>query len=112
MNICRGNKALKKPQLVPFMVKMVDQSKVQLVGLIRNLKIDLARCTFKILVIVLQMEDTLEAYLMFLGRPWLNQAKVHHDWGYNTLTIMANQNNDIEYKEMNNGTPFPKTLQS
>jgi len=49
---------------------------------------------------------------MFLGRPWLNQAKVHHDWGYNTLTIMANQNNDIEYKEMNNGTPFPKTLQS
>jgi hypothetical protein len=58
------------------------------------------------------MEDTLEAYLMFLGRPWLKQAKVHHDWGYNTLTIMANQNNDIEYKETNNGTPFPKTLQS
>jgi hypothetical protein len=36
------------------------------------------------------MEDTLEAYLMFLRRPWLKQAKVHHDWGNNTLTIMAN----------------------
>jgi hypothetical protein len=36
------------------------------------------------------MEDTLEAYLMFLGRPWIKQAKSHHDWGNNILTIMVN----------------------
>jgi hypothetical protein len=44
---------LKKPQLTPFMVRMTNQRKVQLVGLIRNLKINLAGCTFKILLTVL-----------------------------------------------------------
>jgi hypothetical protein len=35
------------------------------------------------------MEDTLEAYLMLLGRPWLKQVKTHHDWGNNILTIIV-----------------------
>jgi hypothetical protein len=35
------------------------------------------------------MEDTLKAYLMFLGRPWLKQVKAHHDWGNNTLIIIV-----------------------
>jgi hypothetical protein len=35
------------------------------------------------------MEDTPKAYLMFLKRPWLKQAKSHHDWGNNTLTIIT-----------------------
>jgi len=74
---------------MPFMVRMADQKKVQPVRLIQNLKIDLARCTLKILVIVLQMEDTLEAYSMFLRNPWLKQAKSHHDWGNNILTIIV-----------------------
>jgi hypothetical protein len=80
---------LKKLQLAPFMVTMADQRKVQLVRLIQNLKINLARCTFQISIIVLQMEDIPKAYLMFLRRPWLKQAKVHHDWSNNTLTIIA-----------------------
>jgi len=29
------------------------------------------------------MDDTPKAYWMFLGRPWLKQAKAHHDWGDN-----------------------------
>jgi hypothetical protein len=39
---------------------------------------------------MLQMENIPEAYSMILGRPWLKQAKVHHDWGNNTLTIIVN----------------------
>jgi hypothetical protein len=35
------------------------------------------------------MENTLEAYSMFLEKPWLKQTKVHHDWGNNTVTIIA-----------------------
>jgi hypothetical protein len=35
------------------------------------------------------MEDTLEAYLMLLGWPWLKQAKTYHDCGNNTLTIIV-----------------------
>jgi hypothetical protein len=80
---------LKKPQLAPFMVKMTNQRKVQPIRLIQNLKIDSTWCTFKILVIVLKMENTLEAYSMFLEKPWLKQTKVHHDWGNNTVTIIA-----------------------
>jgi hypothetical protein len=33
------------------------------------------------------MEDTPNPYSMFLGRPWLKQAKVHYNWGNNILTI-------------------------
>jgi hypothetical protein len=35
------------------------------------------------------MEDTPEAYSMFLGRPWPKQAKAHHEWGNRTLTIIV-----------------------
>jgi hypothetical protein len=48
-------------------------------GLIRNLKINLAGCVYKILITVLKMENGIEAYSMFLGRPWLKQAKAHHN---------------------------------
>jgi hypothetical protein len=35
------------------------------------------------------MEDTTKAYSMFLGKLWLKRAKVHHDWGNNTLIIIV-----------------------
>jgi hypothetical protein len=35
------------------------------------------------------MEDTLRAYSMHLGWPWLKQTKGHHDQGNNTLTIIV-----------------------
>jgi hypothetical protein len=38
---------LKKPKPAPFVVRMVDHRKVQLVGLIKNLKIDLVGCEYK-----------------------------------------------------------------
>jgi hypothetical protein len=38
------------------------------------------------------MEDTPKAYLMFLGRPWLKQVKVYHDWGNNILRIIVDTN--------------------
>jgi hydrogenase maturation factor len=39
---------LRKLQLAPFVVRMVDQRKVQPIGLIRNLKLDLVGCEYKI----------------------------------------------------------------
>jgi hypothetical protein len=58
---------LKRLQLTPFWVQMVDQRKVRLIGLSRNLKINLVGCDYKISVIVLNMENGLEAYSMLLG---------------------------------------------
>ncbi len=74
---------------MPFMVRMAYQWKVQPARLTQNLKIDLVGCTFKISVIVLEMEDIPVVYSMFLGRPWLKQAKVHHDWGNNISTMIV-----------------------
>jgi hypothetical protein len=49
----RRKLGLKKLHSIPFMLKMVDERKVQLVGLIQNLKIKLEGCTFKNLIITL-----------------------------------------------------------
>jgi hypothetical protein len=55
---------LKMPMSTPFMVRIVDQRNVQPVRLIRNFKIKLARCTFKISITILYMEDIPEPYFM------------------------------------------------
>lgn len=70
-----------------FIVRMADQKKVRPLGLIKNLKIDLVGYVCKILVIILNMENGIEAYSMLLGRQWLKQRKSHHNWGDNILTI-------------------------
>ncbi len=44
-----------------------------------NLKIDLVGCEYKIFVIVLNMGNETETFSMFLGRPWLKQAKANHN---------------------------------
>jgi dsDNA-binding SOS-regulon protein len=44
----RKKLGLRKPEPTFFIVRVVDQKKVQLVELMRNLKIDLARCEYKI----------------------------------------------------------------
>jgi hypothetical protein len=35
------------------------------------------------------MEDTPKAYSTLSRRPSLKQAKAHHEWGNNTLTIIV-----------------------
>jgi hypothetical protein len=30
------------------------------------------------------------SYSMLIGRPWLKDAKMTHDWGNNTMTIHGN----------------------
>jgi hypothetical protein len=35
------------------------------------------------------MENGIEASSMLIGRPWLKQIKVHHNWGGNTFTIIS-----------------------
>jgi hypothetical protein len=54
---------------------------VQLVGLIRNLKIDLVGCEYKIFITMLNMGNETKTYSKLLGRPWLKHAKANHNWG-------------------------------
>jgi hypothetical protein len=39
--------------------------------------------------IVLQNSVVDSSYSMLLGRPWLREVKVAHDWGSNTVTIQG-----------------------
>jgi hypothetical protein len=80
---------LSKLQLALFVVQMANQRKVQPIGLIRNLKIDLA--IYKISIIVLNMENGVEVYSMLLGRPWLKQPKAHHNWDDNTFIVTSRE---------------------
>ncbi len=73
----RKKVGLRISQPIPFVVIMVEQRKVQPLGLIRNLKINLGSCVYKILVTTLNMEMGIEAYSMFMGRLWLKQTKAH-----------------------------------
>jgi hypothetical protein len=72
---------------------MVNQWKVHLIGLIKNLKINLACCDYKISITMLNMENGVEAYSMLLGHPWLKLAKAHHNWCDNTFIIISSEQN-------------------
>ncbi len=43
----------------------------------------------KISIMVSNMENGIEVYFVLLGRLSLKQAKIHHSWGDNTLTIIS-----------------------
>jgi hypothetical protein len=80
---------LKRLQSAPFVVWVVNQRKVQLIGLIRILKINLVGCDYKNFVTMLNMDNGMKAYSILLGRPRLKLAKAHHNWGDSTFTITS-----------------------
>jgi hypothetical protein len=69
---------------------MANQTTTKLVGLIRDLKIYVHDIPYITMFIILQNSVVNSSYSMLLGRPWLRDAKVAHDWGSNTITIQGN----------------------
>jgi hypothetical protein len=80
----------KQLEVAPFTIKMADQRKVTSLRIIKNLKINIGRLTFKITVTVIKMENQKNIYSMLLGRPWLKQTRAKHDWGKNQLILYQN----------------------
>ena len=66
---------------------MADQTRVQPVGLFNHLKITIHNIPYTIAVTIVEMADQQADYSMILGRPWLRDAKVEHDWGHNQITL-------------------------
>ncbi len=77
---------LLKPKHAPYNVRMENQTTTKLVGLIRDLNI-YVRDTYIITFIIPQNCVVNTNYSMLLGRPWLRDAKVAHDWGSNDVTM-------------------------
>ena len=86
----RNRLGLKDPQPAPFRLRMADQTVVDPVGMIRNVKIHIHGIPYLITLTVIKNKEVNEAYSMLLGRPWLIDAKVNHDWGNNLVTIRGN----------------------
>ncbi len=70
-----------------YNMKMVDQTTTKLVGLIRYLKIYVHGVLYIITFTILQNNVVDLNDSMLLGRPWLKDVKVTHDWGSNIVTI-------------------------
>ncbi len=81
---------LPKPKPAPYNLRMADQTTTKLMGLIKDLKIYVHGILYITTFTVLHSSVVDSSYSMLLGRPWLRDAKVAHDWGSNTITIQGN----------------------
>jgi hypothetical protein len=66
---------------------MANQTIVKPLGLIKDLRILVHGIPYEMTFIVIQSNMLNSNYFMLLGRPWLKDAKVFHDWGKNTIII-------------------------
>jgi hypothetical protein len=72
---------LPRPKHAPYNLRMANQTTTKLVGLIKNMKIYVHGIPYITTFIVLQNSVVDSSYSMLLGRPWLRDANVAHDWG-------------------------------
>jgi hypothetical protein len=72
---------LPKPKPTPYNLRMPHHTTIKLVGLIHDLKIYVHGIPYITMFIMLQKNVIDVSYSMLLGRPWLRDAKVTHDWG-------------------------------
>ncbi len=81
---------LPKPKLAPYNLRMANQTTTKPMVLIRDLKIYVHGILYINTCIIFQNSVVDFGYSMLLGRPWLKDAKVAHDWGNNIVTIQGN----------------------
>jgi hypothetical protein len=81
---------LPKPKLAPYNLRMTNQMATKPMGLIRDLKIYVHGIPYITMFTVLHNSVVDFNYSMLLGKPWLRDAKVAHDWGSNIVTIQGN----------------------
>ncbi len=79
-----------KPKPIPYNLKMVNQTTTKPMKLIKDMKIYVHEIFYITTFTILQNSVVDSSYSMLLGRPWLRDAKVAHDWGNNTITIQGN----------------------
>jgi hypothetical protein len=81
---------LLKPKPTSYNLKMADQTTTKPIGLIKDLKIYVHGIPYITMFTVLHTSVVDSSYSMLLGRPWLKDAKMAHDWGSSTVTIQGN----------------------
>ncbi len=74
---------------MPYNICMVDQTITKPFSLVMDLKIFVHGIPYTITFTVINNNVLNSNYSMFLGHPWLKDAKVSHDWGINIITIQG-----------------------
>jgi len=78
---------LLKPKPTLYNLRMANQTTTKPMGLIRDLKVYVHYISYITMFTIFQNNMIDSSYSMLLGRPWLRDVKVAHDWGNNTITI-------------------------
>jgi hypothetical protein len=90
MEQLRLSLGLPKPKPTPYNLRMADQITTKPMGFIKDLKIYVHGNPYIITFIPVQNSVVAFSYSMLLGRPWLKDNKMAHDWGSNIVTIQGN----------------------
>jgi hypothetical protein len=86
----RTKLGLPKLKPTPYHLRMANQNMTKVLGIIRNLKIHIHGIPYIGTFNVLKNSVVDSNYSMLLGRPWLRNAKVTHDWGNNVIIVQSN----------------------
>jgi hypothetical protein len=78
---------LSKSKLAPYNLHIAHQTIVKSLSLIKDLKIHVHGVPYTVTIIVIKNNVLNSTHSMLLGRPWLKDAKIVHDWGINTIII-------------------------
>jgi hypothetical protein len=70
-----------------YNLHMVDQTITKPFGLIKDLKIFVHGIPYIVTITIINNNVLNFSYSMLLGRPWLRDAKISHDWETNIVTI-------------------------
>ena len=83
-----ANKLGLKWEPIPFNIKMADNRTVVPKDLIRHAKVKVGGMDYLVNLVVITMQTpTQDSYQVLLGRPWLRDAKVKHDWNRNRISL-------------------------
>ena len=66
---------------------MVDQRRLQPLGILKDQEISVAGLIYKINFVVFKMHLEQLAYPMLLGRPWFQKSKLKQYWGNNLVIL-------------------------
>ena len=86
----RRKRGLPKPSPTPFNLKMANGTIAKPIGLLRDVKIHIHGIPYIVTLTVIDCQTIKSDYSMLLGRPWLRNAKVIHDWANDQVQIMGN----------------------
>jgi hypothetical protein len=81
---------LPKLRPIPYHLKMAYWNMTRPLGIIENLKIHIHGISYVATFTILQNSVVDSSYFMLLGRPWLTNAKVTHDWDNNVIIVQGN----------------------